>query len=86
MARALLAEGEFIEVHVDTPLEVAESRDVKGLRGRPRDAGCATSRASTTALRSAGKPRVAAARRSLGGAEEAAEQVIGKLRGLGLIA
>jgi bifunctional enzyme CysN/CysC len=31
MARALLAEGEFIEVHVDTPLAVAEQRDVKGL-------------------------------------------------------
>ncbi len=31
MARALFAEGEFIEIHVDTPLEVAESRDAKGL-------------------------------------------------------
>ena len=31
MARALLAEGEFVEIHVDTPLAVAEQRDVKGL-------------------------------------------------------
>jgi len=31
MARALFESGEFFEVHVDTPLAVAESRDVKGL-------------------------------------------------------
>jgi bifunctional enzyme CysN/CysC len=36
MARALLAEGEFIEVHVDTPLAVAEQRDVKGLYAKAR--------------------------------------------------
>jgi bifunctional enzyme CysN/CysC len=36
MARALLAEGEFIEVHIDTPLEVAEQRDVKGLYRKAR--------------------------------------------------
>ena len=31
MARALLADGEFIEVYMDTPLAVAEQRDPKGL-------------------------------------------------------
>ena len=36
MARALLPEGEFIEVHVDTPLEVAEARDPKGLYRKAR--------------------------------------------------
>ncbi len=36
MARRMLAEGEFIEVHVDTPLEVAEQRDVKGLYRKAR--------------------------------------------------
>jgi bifunctional enzyme CysN/CysC len=36
MARALFAEGEFIEVHVDVPLEVAERRDVKGLYAKAR--------------------------------------------------
>jgi bifunctional enzyme CysN/CysC len=36
MARRLLAEGEFIEIHVDTPLEVAEERDVKGLYRKAR--------------------------------------------------
>ncbi len=36
MARSRVAEGEFVEVHVDTPLEVAESRDVKGLYRKAR--------------------------------------------------
>ena len=31
MVRAMLPEGEFIEVFIDTPLEEAERRDVKGL-------------------------------------------------------
>jgi bifunctional enzyme CysN/CysC len=30
MAREMLEAGEFVEVHVDTPLEVCEARDVKG--------------------------------------------------------
>jgi bifunctional enzyme CysN/CysC len=36
MARGLFEEGEFIEVHVDTPLDVAEARDVKGLYRKAR--------------------------------------------------
>ena len=36
MARNLMAEGEFIEIHVDTPLAVAEQRDVKGLYKKAR--------------------------------------------------
>jgi len=36
MARQLLEAGEFIEVHVDTPLEVAEARDAKGLYRKAR--------------------------------------------------
>jgi bifunctional enzyme CysN/CysC len=35
-ARALFEPGRFVEVHVDTPLEVAEGRDVKGLYKRAR--------------------------------------------------
>jgi bifunctional enzyme CysN/CysC len=35
-ARALLAEGEFIEIFVDTPLGVAEQRDPKGLYKKAR--------------------------------------------------
>ena len=36
MARRMLPEGEFIEVHVDTPLAEAERRDVKGLYKKAR--------------------------------------------------
>ena len=35
-ARALFAQGEFIEVHVDTPLDVCEQRDPKGLYRKAR--------------------------------------------------
>ncbi|WP_297193347.1 adenylyl-sulfate kinase [uncultured Campylobacter sp.] len=37
MARALLDEGEFIEIFVDTPLELCEKRDVKGLYKKARN-------------------------------------------------
>jgi bifunctional enzyme CysN/CysC len=36
MAREILQDGEFIEVFVDTPLAVAEQRDVKGLYAKAR--------------------------------------------------
>ncbi len=36
LARGLVADDEFYEIHVDTPLAVAESRDVKGLYGKAR--------------------------------------------------
>ena len=36
MARSLFDEGEFMEIHVNTPLEVAEARDAKGLYAKAR--------------------------------------------------
>jgi bifunctional enzyme CysN/CysC len=36
MARELMAPGEFLEVYIDTPLGVAEQRDVKGLYAKAR--------------------------------------------------
>jgi len=36
MVRQMLPEGEFVEVHIDTPLGVAEARDVKGLYKKAR--------------------------------------------------
>ncbi len=36
MARALLDESEFVEIHIDTPLSVAEKRDPKGLYKKAR--------------------------------------------------
>ncbi|WP_033924209.1 sulfate adenylyltransferase subunit CysN [Sphingomonas sp. 35-24ZXX] len=36
MVRQMLPQGEFVEIFVDTPLEVAEARDVKGLYKKAR--------------------------------------------------
>jgi bifunctional enzyme CysN/CysC len=36
MVREMIEDGEFFEIHVDTPLEVAEARDVKGLYKKAR--------------------------------------------------
>jgi bifunctional enzyme CysN/CysC len=36
MVRGMMADGEFIEIFVDTPLDVAEARDVKGLYKKAR--------------------------------------------------
>lgn len=36
MARQMVADTEFVEIHVDTPLEVTEERDVKGLYAKAR--------------------------------------------------
>jgi bifunctional enzyme CysN/CysC len=36
MVRSMLPEGEFVEVFIDTPLKVAEARDVKGLYKKAR--------------------------------------------------
>jgi adenylylsulfate kinase-like enzyme len=36
MVRSIVKEGEFIEIYVDTPLDVCESRDPKGLYKKAR--------------------------------------------------
>ncbi|MCP3735930.1 sulfate adenylyltransferase subunit CysN [Sphingomonas sp. RP10(2022)] len=36
IVRAMMAPGEFVEVHIDTPLADAEARDVKGLYAKAR--------------------------------------------------
>lgn len=36
MARSLFADGEFVEIFVDTPIEECERRDVKGLYAKAR--------------------------------------------------
>ncbi len=41
LARSMLPAGEFVEVFVDTPLAVAEARDVKGLYAKARSGGLA---------------------------------------------
>ncbi|MCC7099680.1 MAG: sulfate adenylyltransferase subunit CysN [Rubrivivax sp.] len=84
MARALLPEGQFIEVHVDTPLDVAEARDVKGLYAKARRGELK----NFTGIDSPYEPpeapelRVDTATMS---AEDAAERVLALLRQRGVI-
>ena len=79
MVRDLLEPGEFIEVFVDTPLDVAEDRDVKGLYKKAR-AGAIT---NFTGIDSPYEPpehaEVSVDTTSLS-AEEAAEQVLDYLK------
>ena len=84
LARSLLGDNEFVEIHVDTPLDVAESRDVKGLYRKARRGELA----NFTGIDSPYEPpetpdlRVNTVETT---PEQAADQVIERLRALGLI-
>ena len=60
------AEGEFFEVFVDTPLEVAEARDRKGLYAKARRGELAQLHRHRLALRAAGVTRAPARRQRHG--------------------
>ncbi|MBI5256796.1 MAG: sulfate adenylyltransferase subunit CysN [Burkholderiales bacterium] len=84
MARRLFAEDEFVEIHVATPLDVAEARDPKGLyrkarRGELRDF---TGIDSPYEVPEQPALQLDTVRHS---AEECAEQVIAHLRAAGLL-
>ena len=84
MARALFAEGEFVEIHVDTPLEVAEERDVKGLYGKARRGELMNFTGIDSPYEAPEAPeiRIDTVASSV---EAAADRVIARLRELGLI-
>lgn len=85
MARQMLEDGEFVEIHVDTPLEVAEERDVKGLYKKARKGEIK----NFTGIDSPYEPplepeiRISTTDRT---PEEAAEDLLSFLRGRGYIA
>jgi len=85
MARGLMADNEFIEIHVDTPLEVAESRDVKGLYKKAR----AGEIKNFTGIDSPYEPPLTPELRinTVGQSpEDAAEEILGYLREKGFLA
>ena len=85
MARNLMADGEFIEIHVDTPLDVAEQRDVKGLYKKAR----AGEIKNFTGIDSPYEPPLNPELRinTVGQSpEEAAEEILGFLQGRGFLA
>ena len=83
LARGLLSEGEFIEVHVDTPLEVAESRDVKGLYAKARRGELANFTGIDSPYEAPEAPELRVATTVLS-PDQAADLVIEKLRELKL--
>ena len=83
LARGLMDEGEFIEVHVDTPLEVAEQRDVKGLYAKARRGELANFTGIDSPYEAPESPELRVATTVLS-PEQAADRVIDKLRELKL--
>ena len=84
MARDLMAPGEFIEVHVDTPLDVAESRDVKGLYKKARAGKIQNFTGIDSPYEAPDAPEVRVDTAKMT-AEEAADAVIAALRDRGFI-
>ena len=85
MARALMAEGEFVEIHVDTPLEIAEARDVKGLYKKARRGELKNFTGIDSPYEVPEQPELHVNTATMS-AEAAADAVIGHLRQRGLIA
>ena len=84
MARGLMAEGEFIEVFVDTPLEVAEQRDGKGLYKKARRGELKNFTGIDSPYEAPETPELRV-NTAVGSAEEAADRVVARLRELGLL-
>lgn len=84
MARSLLGAGEFIEVHVDTPLNVAEDRDVKGLYKKARRGEIANFTGITSPYEAPEAPELRVDTTLLN-PEQAADAVISRMKQLGLI-
>ncbi|HEX2797324.1 MAG TPA: sulfate adenylyltransferase subunit CysN [Immundisolibacter sp.] len=85
LARGLLEDGEFIEVHVDTPLDVAEGRDVKGLYKKARRGELKNFTGIDSPYEPPENPELRVNTVECD-AEQAADRVIERLRQLGRIA
>jgi bifunctional enzyme CysN/CysC len=83
LARDLVAENEFCEVFVDTPLEVAEQRDPKGLYGKARRGELANFTGIDSPYEPPENPEIRLDTTALS-AEAAAAAVVAKLCALGV--
>ncbi|MEK8030699.1 sulfate adenylyltransferase subunit CysN [Ideonella sp. DXS29W] len=84
MARGLVGESEFIEIHVDTPLNVAEDRDVKGLYKKARRGEIANFTGISSPYEAPERPELRLDTTQMS-AEQAADYVIARIRDLGMI-
>ena len=85
MARDLVAAGEFLEVFVDTPLAEAEARDVKGLYKKARRGELANFTGIDSPYEAPENPEIRIDTTRLT-PEAAAESIIARLHGAGIIA
>jgi bifunctional enzyme CysN/CysC len=83
-ARDLFEPGRFVEVHVDTPLEVAEGRDVKGLYRRARSGELKNFTGIDSPYEAPLHPEVHIDS-SFASADEAADEVLRVLHDMGLL-
>ncbi|MFL6680098.1 MAG: sulfate adenylyltransferase subunit CysN [Burkholderiaceae bacterium] len=84
MARGQMADNEFIEIHVDTPLAVAEERDVKGLYKKARRGEIANFTGISSPYEAPDAPEIVVNTHTQT-AEEAADVIIAKLKALGIV-
>jgi bifunctional enzyme CysN/CysC len=84
MARELVSDGEFVEVFVNTPLEVAEARDTKGLYTKARRGELTNFTGIDSPYEPPEMPDLDIDTTHIA-AEEAADLVIARLRDLGRI-
>jgi bifunctional enzyme CysN/CysC len=84
MARGLVEAGEFIEVHVDVPLEVAEQRDVKGLYAKARRGELPNFTGIDSPYEAPTEPEIHLDTTALS-VEQAAERVIEELQRRGIV-
>jgi bifunctional enzyme CysN/CysC len=84
MARDLLQAGEFLEVFVDTSIEVAESRDVKGLYKKARAGQIKHFTGIDSPYEAPESPDIRVNTSAMS-AEEAADAIIARLRALEII-
>jgi bifunctional enzyme CysN/CysC len=86
LARELLADGEFIEIHVDVPLEVAEGRDRKGLYAKARRGELVHFTGIDSPYEAPESPQLRLDASGTGPAQASAELVIEYLRDAGVLA
>ncbi len=84
MARNMMEDGEFIEIHIDTPLDVAEQRDVKGLYKKARSGEIKNFTGISSPYEAPQKPelRIDTVNRS---PDDAAEEILDYLREHGFL-
>jgi len=75
MVRQMMAPGEFVEIHIDTPLAAAEARDVKGLYKKARSGALKNFTGIDSPYEAPLEPELRIDTTKLS-AEEAAEQIV----------